>query len=54
MITDVSMPDAETRIAIITNYLKARNVVLNQNVSIEHEIVEIIANSMDDNIREIE
>jgi chromosomal replication initiator protein len=54
MITDVSMPDAETRIAIITNYLKARNVVLSQNISIEHEIIEIIANSMDDNIREIE
>ena len=54
MITDVSMPDAETRIAIITNYLKVRNIVLNQSISIENEIIEIIANSMDDNIREIE
>ncbi len=54
MITDISMPDIETRIAIITNYLKFRNISLNQNISIEHEIIDIVANSMDDNIREIE
>ena len=54
IITDVSMPDTETRTAIITNYLKSRNISLNANISINHEIIDTIAKSMDDNIREIE
>lgn len=54
MIVDVSMPDLETRIAIITNYIKSKHENLNKDTSINHEIVHTIAQSMNDNIREIE
>lgn len=54
MICDIWLPDVETRIAIIHNYLHKKNTYLSENPETNKEIINLIANSMNDNIREIE
>ena len=48
LLTDIQPPDVETRLAIL------RTRVENDNITIEHDILEFIASNITDNIRELE
>lgn len=48
MVADIQLPDFETRVAIITN--KARS----KNIDLENEVADFIAQSIETNIRELE
>ncbi len=51
---DISPPDYETRLVILQNKLKIFNKSMKLNVKIKDEVLELIANNINTNIRDLE